>query len=92
VGRGQTALLHLGEAHSRLGHSSHALHALNETVRCAQQSSDDTCLAHALASLCRLLLHSTTAAAEGAGGWCGGSTGAAAALHRHRQVRTRPAG
>ena len=66
--------MHLGEAHGRLGHSSHALHALNETVRCAQQSSDDHCLAQALASLCRLLLHSSTAAAEGGGGVAAGGT------------------
>ncbi len=32
-----------------------ALLALNEAVRIAQQHTDDTTLAHALAALCRLL-------------------------------------
>eukprot|EP00959_Pyramimonas_sp_CCMP1952_P203709 4259977-Pyramimonas_sp.AAC.1 len=45
VGRGQMALLNLGEAHVTLGHVPPALHALNETVRCAQQCGDDATLA-----------------------------------------------
>ncbi|KAL4854908.1 Anaphase-promoting complex subunit 5 [Chlorella vulgaris] len=58
-GRLQAAALTLGSMHAQLGHVEEALQALNETVRIAQQASDDTCLAHALALLC-LVMGATT--------------------------------
>eukprot|EP00850_Spirogloea_muscicola_P000012 SM000001S04414 [mRNA] locus=s1:5226:11740:- [translate_table: standard] len=74
VGDFQTALLELGCLHTEFGHAHEALQALNETVRIAQQAcvqsrfllvqnNDDTCLAHALASLCHLLLESPASTA-----------------------------
>lgn len=54
-GRLQAAALTLGSMHAQLGHVEEALQALNETVRIAQQASDDTCLAHALALLCQVM-------------------------------------
>lgn len=41
-----------------------AMLALNETVRVAQQLNDDSCLQHALAQLCRLLLAGNPAVAK----------------------------
>ena len=59
----------------------HALLALNETVRMAQQHSDDTALAHALVQLCRLLAGTTPAAASAASG-DGSSAAHHSQLHR----------
>lgn len=55
TGRFQSGLLALGSMHARFGHTSQALQALNEAVGIAQQNSDDSCLAHALAALCHLV-------------------------------------
>ncbi|EFJ39461.1 hypothetical protein VOLCADRAFT_100944 [Volvox carteri f. nagariensis] len=41
--------------HAGLGHTAEALHALNETMRLAQQCGDPVVLLHALSVLCRLL-------------------------------------
>ncbi len=38
-----------------LGHTTEALHALNETMRLAQQCADPSSMLQALALLCRLL-------------------------------------
>ena len=52
-GRFQSGLLALGALHTRYGHVSRALMALQETIRLAQQHHDAPILAHALAALCR---------------------------------------
>eukprot|EP00958_Prasinococcus_capsulatus_P027660 scaffold5769_cov402-Prasinococcus_capsulatus_cf.AAC.9 len=56
IGRFQSALLELGSTHVRFGHINEALMAINETVRVAQQHTDNTCLTYALALLCHVLL------------------------------------
>lgn len=54
AGRFQAVLLSMGTMHSRFGHPGHALVALTEAIQEAQQSSDNSCLAHILAALCYL--------------------------------------
>ena len=62
VGRGrlQRSLLALGTMHARLRHSTESLKALNEAVRIAQQSGDETALGHALAAFCALCATTST--------------------------------
>eukprot|EP00850_Spirogloea_muscicola_P006912 SM000034S12666 [mRNA] locus=s34:73792:80686:- [translate_table: standard] len=55
VGQFQTALLELGCLHTEFGHAHEAM-----------QNNDETCLAHALASLCHLLLESPASTAMSA--------------------------
>ncbi|XP_057813330.2 anaphase-promoting complex subunit 5 isoform X2 [Cryptomeria japonica] len=51
TGRFQAVLLSLGTMHSRFGHPMHALMALTEAIQEAQQTSDNSCLAHILAAI-----------------------------------------
>ena len=51
----QYAVLNLAALHLHFGHLEEAMHAINETVRVAQQSNDATALAFAVAWLLRVV-------------------------------------
>lgn len=60
------------------------LQALNAAVRVAQQSSDDVCLAHALASLCHLLAEAPSPGATPGAPAAGGDQRGPAEAHRQQ--------